>query len=306
MPARNVCVPPDPSPVSVSGTLYIVATPIGNRADLSERARDTLANVDFIAAEDTRHTGQFLAQLGITTRLVALHEHNESARAAEFVAELSKGARIALVSDAGTPLISDPGFRLVEAASRAGVAVVAIPGACAAIAALSVAGLPTDRFVFEGFLPPRAAARQARLAALAVEVRTLVFYEAPHRIAATLDDVAAALGPDRRAVIARELTKMHETIYRGSLADLRVQAGTDPNLARGEAVLIVAGAAQTEQSVSEQTARLDTLLGPMLRALPLSQAVDLATEITGDRRNRVYERALDLKRAAQQGGEEDA
>jgi 16S rRNA (cytidine1402-2'-O)-methyltransferase len=306
MPERNVCVPPDPSPVSVSGTLYIVATPIGNRADLTERARDTLANVDFIAAEDTRHTGQFLAQLGITTRLVALHEHNESARAAEFVAELSQGARIALVSDAGTPLISDPGFRLVEAASRAGVAVVAIPGACAAIAALSVAGLPTDRFVFEGFLPPRAAARQARLAALAVEVRTLVFYEAPHRIAATLDDVAAALGPDRRAVIARELTKMHETIYRGSLADLRVQAGTDPNLARGEAVLIVAGAAQTEQSVSEQTARLDTLLGPMLRALPLSQAVDLATEITGDRRNRVYERALELKRAAQQGGDEDA
>ena len=281
--------------MSAPGTLFVVATPIGNRADISARARDTLAGVDLVAAEDTRHTGQLLAQLGITTPLQALHEHNEAARTGELVARLLAGARIALVSDAGTPLISDPGFRLVAAAGAAGVTVVPVPGACAAVAALSAAGLPTDRFVFEGFLPPRAAARRARLAALAAEPRTLVFYEAPHRIAATLADLAAAFGADRAAVVARELTKLHETIYRGALGALVARGADDPNMARGETVVVVAGAAATAAAETVDEQRLDRLLAGLLNGLPLSQAVDLATEFSGERRNRVYERALKLK-----------
>ncbi len=282
--------------MSAPGTLFIVATPIGNRGDLTDRARDTLAGVDLIAAEDTRHTGQLLAQLGIRTPLYALHEHNEAGRAAELTARLLAGARIALVSDAGTPLISDPGYRLVAAAAAAGVTVVPIPGACAAVAALSVAGLPTDRFVFEGFLPPRAAARRAQLATLATEPRTLVFYEAPHRVAETLADLAAAFGGERPAVLGRELTKLHETVYRGTLAELVARAAADPNIARGEAVLIVAGAVPDAVSDSAELQRLDRLLAALLAALPLSQAVDLAVEFSGARRNRVYERALALKR----------
>jgi 16S rRNA (cytidine1402-2'-O)-methyltransferase len=282
--------------VSAPGTLFVVATPIGNRGDLTDRARETLAGVDLIAAEDTRHTGQLLAQLGIRTPLLALHEHNEAARALELTARLVAGARIALVSDAGTPLISDPGYRLVAAAAAAGVTVVPIPGACAAVAALSAAGLPTDRFVFEGFLPPRAAARRAQLAALATEARTLVFYEAPHRVAVTLADLATAFGGERSAVLARELTKLHETVYRGTLADLVERAATDPNVERGEAVLVVAGAAASAPAEAADLERLDRLLGGLLAGLPLSQAVDLAVEFSGERRNRVYERALALKR----------
>ena len=283
--------------MSAPGTLFIVATPIGNLGDLTARARETLAGVDLIAAEDTRHTGQLLAQLRIRTPLLALHEHNEAARAEELVERLRQGARIALVADAGTPLISDPGFRLVATAAAAGVAVVPVPGACAAVAALSVAGLPTDRFVFEGFLPARAAARRARLAALAAEPRTLVFYEAPHRIGATLADLAAAFGDARQAVLARELTKLHETVYRGSLGELVARAAAEPNLARGEAALVVAGAAQAAPPAAVDAARLDRLLAGLLAGLPLSQAVDLAAELSGERRNRVYERALALKRA---------
>jgi 16S rRNA (cytidine1402-2'-O)-methyltransferase len=282
--------------VSAPGTLFVVATPIGNRGDLTARARDTLAAVELIAAEDTRHTGQLLAQLGIRTPLVALHEHNEAARAEDLVARLVAGARVALVSDAGTPLISDPGFRLVAAAAAAGVAVVPVPGACAAVAALSVAGLPTDRFVFEGFLPAKTAARRARLAALAAEPRTLVFYEAPHRVAEALADLVAVFGAARQAVLARELTKLHETVYRGALGELVDRAGADPNMSRGEAVLVVAGAAEAPETGAEDLERLDRLLAGLLSGLPLSQAVDLAVEASGQRRNQVYERALALKR----------
>jgi 16S rRNA (cytidine1402-2'-O)-methyltransferase len=282
--------------VSAPGTLFVVATPIGNRADLTDRARATLAGVDLIAAEDTRHTGQLLAQLGIATPLQAVHEHNEAARTPALVARLKHGARIALVCDAGTPLISDPGFRLVAAAAAAGVAVVPIPGACAAVAALCVAGLPTDRFAFEGFLPARATARRARLAALAAEPRTMVFYEAPHRVAAALADLAAAFGAARQAVLARELTKLHETVYRASLGELAERAAADPDMGRGEAVLVVAGAADGGAGEAGDLERLDRLLAGLLAGLPLSQAVDLAAEVTGERRNRVYERALALKR----------
>ena len=283
--------------MSAPGTLFVVATPIGNRADWSDRARSTLAEVELIAAEDTRHTGQLLALCGISTPLIALHEHNEAALADELVARLAGGSRIALVSDAGTPLISDPGFRLVAAAAAAGVAVVPIPGACAAVAALSVAGLPTDRFAFEGFLPSRGAARRARLAALAGESRTLVFYEAPHRVGDTLADVAAAFGAGRRAVLARELTKLHETTYRGTLAELTARAASDPNIARGESVLVVSGAPEPEPDAPRDAVQLDRTLRALLGALPLSRAVDLAAELCGERRNRVYDRALALQRA---------
>ena len=282
------------------GTLYVVATPIGNRADLTQRARDTLAAVDLVAAEDTRHSGQFLAQLGIDKPLLALHEHNEAERVPQLVARLVAGASVALVSDAGTPLISDPGFRLVAAARAAGIAVVPIPGACAAIAALSVAGQPTDRFCFEGFLPARAAARRARLAALAAEPRTLVFYEAPHRIAATLADLAALFGSARAATLARELTKLHETVYADTLGGLAARVGSDSNMARGEAVLVVAGAADAAGSADGaggDDAALDRLLLALLGALPLSRAVDVAVIASGQRRNSVYQRALVLQRA---------
>ena len=288
--------------VSAPGTLFIVATPIGNLADLSARARSTLAEVDLVAAEDTRHSGQLLAQFGIQKSMCALHEHNEAARVAELVARLQGGARIAVVSDAGTPLVSDPGYRLVAAAAAAGIPVVPVPGPCAAIAALSVAGLATDRFAFEGFLPQRSAARRTRLEALAVEPRTLVFYEAPHRLADALADLAAVFGATREAVVARELTKLHETVYRGPLGELAGRAAGDANMARGEIVLVVAGAPATEADDDAMARQRDRLHGALLPLMPLSAAVDLVTEVTGLRRNRVYERALGLR---QEVGDED-
>jgi 16S rRNA (cytidine1402-2'-O)-methyltransferase len=284
--------------VSASGILFVVATPIGNRGDLSTRARETLAAADLVLAEDTRHSSQLLAAFGIATPLLSFHEHNEASRTDELVARLTAGARIALVSDAGTPLVSDPGYRLVAAASAAGVPVVPVPGPCAAIAALSVAGLPTDRFAFEGFLPPRTAARRARLEELAAEPRTLVFYEAPHRVGEALEDLAAIFGADRPAAVARELTKLHETVYRESLGALAARARTDAGMARGEVVLVVAGAAARAADDGAETRALDRLLVPLLAALPLSRAVDIALEVGGGRRNRVYQRALALKEAS--------
>ena len=280
--------------MSAPGTLFVVATPIGHRGDLTARAREVLGSVDLVAAEDTRHTGAFLAQLGIQVPLIAVHEHNEGERAADLVRRLQQGSRIALVSDAGTPLVSDPGYRLVAAVAAAGLPIVPVPGACAAIAALSVAGLPTDRFAFEGFLPARSSARRTRLESLAGDARTLIFYEAPHRLAETLADLAVAFGAERPAVLARELTKLHETLYRQPLGALAAAAASDPNIVRGEAVLVVAGA-PVEVAAAIDPARLDRLLRGLLAGLPLSQAVDLAAEATGERRNRVYERALELR-----------
>jgi len=281
--------------VAAPGTLFVVATPIGNRADLTERARAQLAAVDLIAAEDTRHTGAFLAQLGIERPLVSVHQHNEEGRIDELLSRLRDGEQIALVSDAGTPLVSDPGFRLVAAAAAAGMRIVPLPGACAAIAALSVAGLPTDRFVFEGFLPARGAKRRERLTALADETRTLVFYEAPHRIGEALEDLAEAFGEGRAAVLCRELTKLHESIYRGSLGELRAQAARDEQLARGESVLVVAG--RPVQAAAGAADEVERLLRALLPELPLSRAVDVVVALTGERRNAVYPRALALKPA---------
>ena len=279
----------------MSGTLYVVATPIGNLGDLTPRAREVLASVALIAAEDTRHTRQLLQTCGIGTALTSLHEHNEGQKSAELVARLARGDSIALVSDAGTPLVSDPGFDLVAAARREGIAVVAIPGACAAIAALSVAGLPTNRFVFEGFLPAKAAARGECLRLLAGEERTLIFYEAPHRLAEVLRDMATTLGAQRRASISRELTKRFETTYSGTLAELSAAAERDSDMARGEIVIVVSGA-PTVGSALELNA--DSLLRALLQELPPSQAAKIAAHLTGGKRNELYEAALQIGRVA--------
>ncbi|HEY0745574.1 MAG TPA: 16S rRNA (cytidine(1402)-2'-O)-methyltransferase [Steroidobacteraceae bacterium] len=283
--------------LSASGKLYVVATPIGNLGDLSARARDTLANCALIAAEDTRHTGILLKAFGIGTPQLSLHDHNEASRAIEIIARLREGKSVALVSDAGTPAISDPGFELVRQVAAAGLEIIAVPGPCAAIAALSIAALPTDRFCFEGFLPSRSAARLQRLKSLAHEVRTLVIYESPHRVRDTLEDCVAAFGEDRVAAIVREVTKLHETTYRGSLKELSVHAKSDPDLSRGEIVLIVGGMPPTPaaDADAEMTAGLDKVLMVLLAELPLKQAAHLAARITGGRDNEAYKRALFLK-----------
>ena len=276
-----------------AGRLYVVATPIGNLADLSPRARAMLESCTLIAAEDTRHTGAMLRHFGISRPLVALHDHNEQQRAPELVRELSRGAQIALVSDAGTPAISDPGYDLVCAAAAAGIEILAIPGPCAAVAALSIAALPTDRFCFEWFLPARAGARRQRLAELAGEPRTLVFYESPHRVEEMLEDCSEALGAERAAAAAREITKLHETVYRGTLGALAVRARGDPDFRRGEIVVVVAGAAPAPATGAADV--LDRLLGILMAELPLKQAARLAARIAGARDNEVYKRALKLK-----------
>jgi 16S rRNA (cytidine1402-2'-O)-methyltransferase len=280
-----------------AGTLYVVATPIGNLSDLSPRAAATLKTCDLIAAEDTRHTGILLKHFQISTPQLSLHEHNEGARTLEIIARLREGKSVALVSDAGTPAISDPGFELVRAVAATGMNVVAIPGPCAAIAALSIGALPTDRFCFEGFLPARGAARKLRLKSLEAEPRTLVIYESPHRVRETLEDCVTAFGETRAATVVREATKLHETTYRGSLRELRDKSSTDADFSRGEIVLIIGGAPQAESGDgdSEAKSRLDKVLIALLAELPLKQAARLAAQITGTRDNETYKRALFLK-----------
>jgi 16S rRNA (cytidine1402-2'-O)-methyltransferase len=277
-----------------SGRLAVISTPIGNLGDLSPRARDELAAAELVAAEDTRRTGQLLTTLGLSRPLLSLHEHNESERIDELLARLRAGARIALVSDAGTPLLSDPGFELVRRVAQEGLAVVAVPGPSAITAALSIAGLPTERFSFEGFLPARLAERRARLTELAAETRTLVFFEAPHRIAECLEDLAAAFGAERRAAVARELTKVFETVYRGTLASLVAQSRSDANFARGEITIVVAGAEPAARDAGR--ARLDETLQVLLAELAPSKAAALAARLTGVKRNDAYSRALELAR----------
>jgi 16S rRNA (cytidine1402-2'-O)-methyltransferase len=281
-----------------AGRLYVVATPIGNLGDLSERARRVLGSCALIAAEDTRHTGAMLAHFQIATPMVSLHEHNERRRAEEIIARITDGADVALVSDAGTPGISDPGYDLVRGCAAAGIAVIAVPGPCALVAALSIAALPTDRFCFEGFLPARGSARRARLAALEAEPRTLVLYEAPHRVRETLEDCAQSLGGDRAAAAAREITKVHETLYRGSLAELAARAKAEPDFSRGELVLVIAGAPlEAAAGADGHRGALDRVLVPLLAELPLKQAAQLAAQIAEVRHNEAYKRALELKQA---------
>ncbi len=279
------------------GTLQVVATPIGNLADLSPRAQQALGQADVIAAEDTRRTLKLLQSLGISRPLVSLFEHNESQRVPQLLERLSAGQSVALVSDAGTPLLSDPGFELVRAASRAGFTVRAIPGPSAITTALAVAGLPTQRFCFEGFLPARASERRGALAALAHESRTLVFFEAPHRIRATLEDLAAEFGPEREAVVARELTKAHETIYRGTLAELGATAARDENFERGEITLLVAGAA-TASGATADPAQLRRTVDILLKELPPGRAAAVAAQLTGATRAAAY--ALAMRKEARE------
>ena len=265
------------------GRLYVVGTPIGNIDDLSPRARDVLAKADVIAAEDTRHTRGLLSRIGVESRLIAYHEHNETERAAALLEQLIGGKSIALVSDAGTPLISDPGWRLVNAAQDAGIAVVPVPGPCAAIAALSAAGLPTDHFVFEGFLPRRESARAARLQSLRSEQRTMVVYEAVHRVAETVTALREAFGDDRRAALARELTKTHEQIATGTLAELAERLGSSIPLL-GEFVIVVAGAA----AASPDEADAQRVYALLAAELAPDQALKLAAAVTGVSRNVLY------------------
>jgi len=269
------------------GRLWVVATPIGNLDDLSLRARDTLRRVDLIAAEDTRHSAPLLAQAGSRARTLALHEYNEREQAARIVEHLRGGGEAALISDAGTPLISDPGFRLVRAAREAGFDVSPVPGPCAAIAALSVAGLPSDRFVFEGFLPAKATARRERLQALAAETRTLIFYESSHRIVESLADAIGAFGGAREAVLARELTKLFETIIAAPLADIAASVAADTNQQRGEFVVLVAGAAG--EAADAQLAEGRRVFALLREELPPARAAKLAAAITGAPRKQLYE-----------------
>jgi 16S rRNA (cytidine1402-2'-O)-methyltransferase len=276
-----------------AGTLWVVATPIGNLEDFSPRARRILGEVARVLCEDTRHSGRLLAAFGIRARLAALHEHNKERETPRLVERLLAGESFALVSDAGTPLLSDPGFRLVRAAAAAGVPVSPVPGPSALLAALSVAGLPTDRFAFEGFLPARRQARRSALAALAAEPRTLVFFEAGNRLAALLADAAAAFGGARPAVLARELTKLHESLYRGTLAELTALLESDPDAQRGEAVVLIAGR-PVEAGISADEGLLARLLPELLAELPTSRAVRLAAKLSGLPRRRVYQLALQL------------
>ena len=277
------------------GTLFLVATPIGNLGDLAPRAREVLRDADLLLAEDTRHTAQLLHACGIQRpagTLESLHEHNERSRVPAVVQRLQAGATVALASDAGTPLVSDPGAALVSAAVTAGVEVVAVPGPCAAIAALTLAALPAASFAFEGFLPPRAAARREKLQDLAGESRTLVFYEAPHRLRESLEDLAGSFGAERPAAVARELTKKFETVYRGTLGSLVQQAASDADMSRGEIVLVVQGAARR---AAADDADADRVLRVLLDELPVSQAARIAAQLTGRPRKDLYERALRLR-----------
>ena len=281
-----------------AGRLDVIATPIGNIGDLSPRARESLGAAALVLAEDTRRTSTLLAACGIGRPLLSLHDHNEAGRVDALLERLRRGEVLALVSDAGTPLLSDPGFILVRAVAAAGFEVRSIAGPSAVTAALAVAGLPTDRFVFEGFLPARPGERSAALARLAQEPRTLVLFEAPHRIATTLQQLADAFGRDRNAVIARELTKVHECIYRGTLAELAARAGSDADIARGEITLVIAGAPELSEGDAALLARALPLL---LKSLPPARAAAIGAQLSGIPRATAYEQAQRLAHAVGAG-----
>lgn len=282
----------DPKP---SGILFVVATPIGNVDDISLRARRVLADAGLIAAEDTRRTRKLLQLLGIDGNLLSCHEHNEASRVPQILQYLADGKNVALVSDAGTPLLSDPGYRLIRAAIEAGYTVSPVPGCSAVMAALSVAGLPTDAIYFGGFLPASASRRIEQLKSLASRTETLVFFESVHRIAQSLDAMIEAMGGQREAVAARELTKLHETIYRGTLADIQKQIKADPGGSKGEYTLVVTGAAA---AAPPDNIDLDRALKVLLGYLGVRQAAEAASKILGIKKNAAYKRALQLREDA--------
>lgn len=277
------------------GTLFIVATPIGNMGDISARAIEVLKSVDLIAAEDTRHSGRLMSHFQITTPLVAYHDHGSEAQGERIFAALDGGQNVALISDAGTPLVSDPGYRLVRSARERAYKVIPLPGACAAITALSAAGLPSDRFCFEGFLPAKQSQRHKSLELLAGETRTLIFYEAPHRIVATVEDLIDIFGAEREVTLARELSKTYETVLNGNLSELLAQIKSDVNQQKGEMVLVVRGF--DGQVQSEQEREEERVLTLLLEDLPVKQAASLAAKICGGQRNSLYKKALVLKEA---------
>ena len=278
-----------------AGALFVVATPIGNRADITERAIQVLSDVDLIAAEDTRHSKSLLQFFNVATPLVAYHEHNEEVKTPQLIEKMLRGQTIALISDAGTPLISDPGYRLVKAAHEAGIKVSPLPGACAAIAALSVSGLATDRYRFEGFPPAKSLARQAYFEGLIKESATLIFYESCHRIRASLTDMIAIFGDQRIAVLAREITKAFETIRKASLSELLALVSGDENQRKGEFVIIIQGAELEAAEQSMIQVDVDRLLGILVNELPVKQASELVAKITGIKKNQIYKKALEMK-----------
>ncbi|WP_322002529.1 16S rRNA (cytidine(1402)-2'-O)-methyltransferase [Marinobacter alexandrii] len=277
------------------GVLYIVATPIGNLDDLSARAVSVLNSVDVVAAEDTRHSGRLLQHLGLNKRLIALHDHNERDRAGSLLQELEAGRSVALISDAGTPLISDPGYVLVREARNRGLKVSPIPGACALVAALSAAGLPTDRFLFVGFLPAKRSGRRAALEQQVRETATLVFYESPHRILDAVSDIAAVFGEEREIVLGRELTKTFETFYSGSVAEVLATLEADPHGTKGEFVVMIRGAEPVASDDDAGTLDVDRLLKLLLPELPVKKVAKLVAELSGRPKNELYQRALELK-----------
>ena len=281
--------------------LYVVATPIGNLGDMSHRAVEVLREVSLIAAEDTRHSLRLLRHFGIDTPTLAYHDHSDTRAAARIGECLAAGGSVALVSDAGTPLISDPGYRLVREAQDRGYTVHPVPGACAAIAALSASGLPTDRFLFEGFLPVRTGARRNRLLELESETATVILYEAPHRVLDTLEDLGEVLGGEREAVLAREITKTFETIRRGSIEALRAFVAADAHQQKGEIVLLVSGKSRSrdDADISADTA---ALLLRLARELPARRASAVVADLTGLRKTRLYDYLLVHGSA---GGESD-
>lgn len=277
--------------MSEVGKLYIVPTPIGNLADITQRALTILTDVDLIAAEDTRHSLKLLQHYDIQTRLISLHDHNESQRAGELISRLQQGANIALISDAGTPLISDPGYSLVTQCRAAQVDVIPLPGACAVTTALCAAGLPTDRFRFEGFLPVKMQAKHHVLSNLLIETATTVFYESPRRVAQTVQDIIAVLGGDRELVLAKELTKTFETFYSGSADECYTWLMADPNHQRGEFVLLVAGNKKTQSDVPPEAINLLVLL---MKDLPLKKAAAITAEHYSLKKNVLYQLGLEL------------
>ncbi|SEQ33840.1 16S rRNA (cytidine(1402)-2'-O)-methyltransferase [Basfia succiniciproducens] len=274
------------------GTLYIVATPIGNLQDITQRALDIFTQVDLIAAEDTRHSGLLLSHYGIKKPFFALHDHNEQQKADALVEKLRQGTNIALISDAGTPLISDPGFHLVRKCRQTGLKVVPLPGACAAITALCASGIASDRFCFEGFLPAKSKARKDKLQNIAEEDRTLIFYESTHRILDTLEDIEAVLGAERYIVLAREITKTWETITGDTVANLRKWLAEDPNRTKGEMVLVIEGKAKSDdaEEISPQAIKALTLLA---KELPLKKAAAIVAELYGYKKNALYQYGLE-------------
>jgi 16S rRNA (cytidine1402-2'-O)-methyltransferase len=275
----------------IKGALYIVATPIGNLEDLSPRAKMVLENVDLIVAEDTRHSKPMLNQFGIKTKIRAYHDHNERTQAPVLIQQLQAGASVALISDAGTPMICDPGYHLLVAAHAAEIKVIPIPGPSALISALSVAGFSSEKFIFEGYLPTKKTARRQRLQLLKNEIRTVVFYEAPHRILACIEDAISCFGSERQAVIAKEITKLHENIQRATLAEILEWLNSDRNLSKGEFVVVIQG----DKADQFDTQEAKRILKILLAGHSVKEAAKLTSEIMQGNRNDIYKLAMDLK-----------